>query len=862
VDLGHGPDSWQGGYSVATAGDVNGDGFADVIVGAPFYGDAGGTNRGRAWLFAGATGALAQTPFWNVTGTTSDQLGKKVGTAGDVNGDGVADVFVGEPGYATTFPFETGGRMLVYYGDRSVVPTSASWLKTGDVDSGLGQGGGCAGDVNGDGYGDFLAGAPLHDERGNVNSGRTALFYGAPDGLDDEASTFGLFVQGGSKTGNSLALNGDVDADGLHDLLVGMPLYDGGQTDEGYACVYLGRGYGLFGFATRCFEGNQAGAQFGAKVQWLGDVDRDGYDDLAVGAPDWDSTGTDRGAVFVWLGPESSIPSPGTPQNADHVFYGGAAGANFGAAIAGGFDVDGDGFTDMAVKDGGRITLFRGSPTGLALDPSWTFAPPGSSFAFGDTLVSAGDVNGDGFGDLLVGDHGFGVYPENGGAAWLFLGGVDGLGAAPAWHVHDTQSLARFGYSMTTLGDVNGDGRSDFAVGAYLYDEPGGDTSVGRVDVFFGTAAGAPTTPDQVLKNLGTFRYGETLAAGDINGDGYSDLAVGSPYAESTLSDEGLVWIHYGSAAGLGPANSPALRGGTANRQLGGALAGFGDVNADGFADVAVASQLGPATGQNGGVDIFLGGGGGGLPRTRRQLRFDETAPIGLLGMGDSNDFFTATMVGHSAGGRRALIGLEVQETYFGYDYSDYWFSTKSNPRFPNFPASYAGVNGAFVLDLEVKPQLREKDLMIWRARTFTEDPLFPRSPWLYLAGNSGLELDHRQRGAIVPGKVAGLTLAKSGTDATLAWSVTANAAYYDIVRGTLSTLLPAGDFAASVDSCLDSNEAMTSTIDPAVPAAGDGFWYLVRAESPAGRGTYDEAGGGQQGARDAGIGASPDRCP
>ncbi len=859
---GSGGDGWQAGYSIAGAGDVNGDGYADVIVGAPFY-DVGGTNRGRAYLFAGGPAAVAQTPFWTVTGTTDDQLGRKVGTAGDVNGDGVADVFVGAPFYSAVVPFEVGGRISVYHGDRSQVSTTAAWQRTGEVDSGLGLGGGCAADVNGDGYGDLLVGAPLQDERGNVNAGRVALFYGSPDGLNTEASAFAPAGQSGSKFGASLSLGGDLDADGLHDLLIGMPQYDAGQTDEGEACVHQGRGYGLFGSASRCFQSDQAGAKLGSKVQWLGDINLDGYDDIAIGAPGWDSSGSDRGAVFVWFGPESSIPSPANPSSADNTLLGSGPGANFGRAIAGGFDVNGDGFTDMAVSDDHAIRLYRGSPSGLVLDTAWSFAaPPSSSGAFGDTLASAGDVNRDGFGDLLVTDSSYGAYPQNGGAAWLFLGGVDGLSATPAWQVQETQSGARFGYAAISAGDVNGDGYSDLAIGAHLYDQSGGITDEGRVDIFFGGANGPSSTASQVFMNLTTTRYGETLAAGDLNGDGFFDLVIGSPFAESSMTNEGLVWIRYGSAAGLGPASNFTLRGNSANRELGGALAASGDVNADGYADLAVASQLGPASGQNGDVDIYLGGGGGGLPRTRQQLRLDETAPIGLLGIGDSTEYVTATMVGHSAGGRRASISLEVEETYFGRNYDDFWFATESNKKFPDPPAPYAGVQGAFVLDLKVKPRLRVNDLVIWRARTVTEDPLFPHSPWLYLAGNSGLELDHRQRGAYVPGKVTGLLLTENGTDTTLTWSVTTNAQQYDVVRGVLSSLVVAGNFTASLNACIAPNSLGLTVNDTQIPPTGDGYWYLVRAESPAGPGTYDEATGGQQGSRDAEIAASAQRCP
>jgi hypothetical protein len=348
----------QFGVSVATAGDVNGDGYADVVVGADRY-DNGQFNEGRAFVYHGSASGLSITPDWTAeSDQVSARFGVSVGTAGDVNGDGYDDVIVGAYGSGN------GGRAFVYHGSASGLSTTPDW--TGESNqNGAWFGGsvGTAGDVNGDGYDDVVVGAHQYDN-GQDAEGRAFVYHGSVSGLSmapdwtAESDEFMAFF------GISVGTAGDVNGDQYDDVVVGAPFYYGGQDDEGGAFVYHGSASGLSKTPDWTGESNQTNAQFGFSVGTAGDVNGDGYDDVIGGAYGWASY---SGGAAVYHGSASGLSM--TP---DGVADSNQTNAQFGASVGTAGDVNGDGYDDgiggaPQYDDGhlneGVAVVFRGRAT-------------------------------------------------------------------------------------------------------------------------------------------------------------------------------------------------------------------------------------------------------------------------------------------------------------------------------------------------------------------------------------------------------------------------------------------------------------------------------------------------------------------
>ncbi|MCG6864964.1 MAG: integrin alpha [Thiogranum sp.] len=451
------------GFAVAGAGDVNGDGYDDVIVGAWRY-DTGVTDGGAAFIFHGsATGIADATPATANTWIESDQataeLGESVAGAGDVNGDGYDDVIVGAPRYHDGETEE--GAAFVFLGGptgiASATPASAhARIVPGQALAELGASVAGAGDVNGDGYDDVIVGAWFFDVD-ETDEGAAFIFQGSAQGIADgtpaTAQTRFTGGQAGARMGNSVAGAGDVNGDGYDDVIVGAHTLDAGETDEGAAFVYLGSASGIAdatpATAQARFEGNQAEAWMGVKVAGAGDVNGDGYDDVIVGARRYDDGETDEGAAFVFYGSASGI-ADGNPETARTRLEGDRAGAWMGHSVAGAGDVNGDGYDDVIVgasrydtgasfmgrvrrllkhrTNEGAAFLFLGSASGIAsagaADAYAAFVNDQLNANMGYGASGAGDVNGDGFDDVIVGAYHYDCGQKNEGAAFVFLGGT------------------------------------------------------------------------------------------------------------------------------------------------------------------------------------------------------------------------------------------------------------------------------------------------------------------------------------------------------------------------------------------------------------------------------------------------------
>jgi len=298
--------------------------------------------------------------------------------------------------------------------------------------------------------------------------------------------------------------------------------------------------------------GNQAGAYFGVSVGTAGDVNGDGFDDVIVGAYYYDNSHTDEGAAFVYYG-SGTGPSP----NPDWTAYGNKPGAYFGVSVGTAGNVNGDGFDDVIVgaytydngqADEGAAFVYYGSGTGPSPNPDWTAESDQANAYFGVSVGTAGDVNGDGFDDVIVGAYYYDNSHTDEGAAFVYYGSGTGPSPNPDWTAYGNKPGARFGSSVGTAGDVNNDGYDDVIVGAYTYDN--GEPNEGRAFVYHGSNTGLSATANWTAESdqadaLFGFSVGP---AGDVNNDGYDDVIVGANAYDNGQVYEGAAFVFYGTS--------------------------------------------------------------------------------------------------------------------------------------------------------------------------------------------------------------------------------------------------------------------------------------------------------------------------
>ena len=781
----------RAGRSVSAAGDVNGDGFADLIVGAP-YGDDGGTDAGEAYVLFGGPAGLS-TEAAAVLGTDgNDDLNADgeatvvLAGAGDdvlnIDGFGDADLLKFDGGTGTDtlclVNLDAGTNLnpslhldlstladsrissiehidLSGNGDNSLTLTRLDLLNLSEVRT---EGraelrvDGNAGDrvtLNDDGWvrrgTEEIEGTTYKAfENGNARLlVNIAIDIGGlipTVDLTDLTAGEGFIIQGDKAhdhAGTSVSGAGDVNGDGYADLIVGAGLGDDGGDTAGEAYVLFGKASGGFGSPDGTgrqvmdlanlapaegfiIQGDANDDHAGASVSGAGDVNGDGYADLIVGARLGDDGGTDAGEAYVVFGKASGFGSRDSANRQVVDLTDLAAGDGFviqgdrpddraGISVSGAGDVNGDGYADLLI--GARsareaYVVFGkeddfGGPRGdrrvidlSNLDEADGFIIQGLNQA--DNSVSgAGDVNGDGFADLIVGA----PWGDDGGPlageAYVVFGKASGFGELDdsSSRVMDLTGLAAgdgfiiqgdtnrdyTGVSVSGAGDINGDGYADLIVGAFQGDD--GGTNAGEAYVVFGKASGPSDpfgSPDSTgrrvvdLTNLdtgdgfiiqgdaaGDFAGFSVSGAGDVNGDGYTDLIVGAQDGDDGGNIAGEAYVVFGKEYGFGSpigdrrvidlsnldaADGFIIQGDAAYDSAGNSVSGAGDVNGDGFADLLVGAPTGDDGGRNAGEAYVLFGSPAGLSTEAAAvlgtddndvLNVDGEATVVLAGAGD-----------------------------------------------------------------------------------------------------------------------------------------------------------------------------------------------------------------------------------
>lgn len=397
-----------------------------------------------------------------------------------------------------------------------------------------------AGDLNGDGFKDFVISTTSTTARDDYIN----VVYGGEENITVEKLTFQQpFIEFGS----SLSF-GDFNGDGFDDLFVMARSYISGEYEGGALFLYSGGRAGITKTPTVIIKPEQNVGNFANSIAAKGDLNSDGYDDLVVGSPNAENNENNEGLVYIYYGsPDMSINSP------DQVLEANIEQAGFGSVVRTSGDIDGDGFDDLLVGKGINTTpelssnvvwVYYGSSDGLNSTSDDTISPDNlrgdfTDYRFGAGLNHVGDINNDSFDDIIIGNKYLGTVS-------VYYGNPERIFSTSDTTLLSPRENSDFGGATASSIDVNSDGINDVIIGAQNYD--GDFPQSGAVFVYLGSQTG-PSNSDPLLiepevpEERGNF--GSNLASvGDLNSDGVDDFAISAPFSDGDAAESGVVSIY------------------------------------------------------------------------------------------------------------------------------------------------------------------------------------------------------------------------------------------------------------------------------------------------------------------------------
>ena len=459
VDLGNYEIGFKGegeyqncGYSVSGAGDVNGDGFDDFLIGSQQGDDPHGSSRvGKVYLMCGSGSMEFDTNLSNCSASFIgenyyDRAGSSLSGAGDVNGDGYDDFVIGA--WGNDDGGSSAGKVYLIFGKQtgweknmSLSEADASFIgETSGSYAGLSLSGG--GDVNGDGYADFMVGAYGNNE-GGTSSGQTYLVLGkfSKWSLDTELTDADASFIGESSSdlsGISVSVGGDVNGDGLDDILIGARGNGKGGSNSGQTYLVFGKKSGWsmdvgLNRSDGSFFGEKENDRSGNSVSIPGDVNGDGFDDIVIGAYGNCEGDNSAGQTYLLFGKENGWDMYTNLSHSDASFIGEEYGDLSGYRVSSGGDINRDGYNDILIGayanddngvNAGKTYVILGKRSPWKMDTDLSMADSSFHGEVGDdrsgfAVSSAGDVNRDGFDEILIGAYGNDDMGSGSGKAYL-----------------------------------------------------------------------------------------------------------------------------------------------------------------------------------------------------------------------------------------------------------------------------------------------------------------------------------------------------------------------------------------------------------------------------------------------------------